>query len=381
MKYEKIPQYISFGLIASTIWLFTFCTKEPQHDPDYGLQWAIRMAESVIVRNTNPNSMWNDGTGLVLRGFEELYLVTGERRYLKYIQDVIDATLNVSPPDSSIPKDLVKTPGHGRVLLFLYKETANQEYKKDADILFKQWQQRIALESGLGWQKTRPYSIELNSLGSCATFCVEYAELFDRPDAYDDIVSGLALSNRNLSDDSAGDNKYAQFEFDMETLLNMEAQMLAFYTMALVDMLEHLPASHPSYESVVTTYQEMAKSIRNTQDKKSGLWWHRLEENDRGENYLKVSSSCLFTYALAKGVRKNYLETLYQRVAERAYDAILQHFVLEHPDGTLDFGKSDAADERRGKDSALSTPNNVQSDFDEMGAFINASIEIHKLNQ
>jgi len=43
----------------------------------------------------------------------------------------------------------------------------------------------------------------------------------------------------------------------------------------------------------------------------------------------------MFTYFFAKATRKGYLAPSYRRVAEKAYQGLLQQFVLVHPDGRI----------------------------------------------
>ncbi|NQT25605.1 glycoside hydrolase family 88 protein, partial [candidate division KSB1 bacterium] len=47
----------------------------------------------------------------------------------------------------------------------------------------------------------------------------------------------------------------------------------------------------------------------------------------------------MFVYALAKGVRKGYIEPSYRDGAESAYRGILNQFIVENPDGTVDLNQ------------------------------------------
>ena len=47
------------------------------------------------------------------------------------------------------------------------------------------------------------------------------------------------------------------------------------------------------------------------QDAQSGLWYQVLDKGGAKGNYLESSASCMFVYALAKGVRRGYLPERY----------------------------------------------------------------------
>jgi len=67
------------------------------------------------------------------------------------------------------------------------------------------------------------------------------------------------------------------------------------------------------------------------QDGASGLWYEVLDKAGEKGNYLESSASCMFVYALAKGVRQGYLPQRYLVNAERGYKGILSRFIETGP--------------------------------------------------
>ncbi len=63
------------------------------------------------------------------------------------------------------------------------------------------------------------------------------------------------------------------------------------------------------------------------QDRGTGLWYQVLDKPTAPGNYLESSASCMFVYALAKGVRRGYLPASYLAPAKRGYQGILSHFI------------------------------------------------------
>jgi unsaturated rhamnogalacturonyl hydrolase len=88
--------------------------------------WSVRMAESVMTRRPNGYGDWDYVTGTVLKGFEELWRKTSDKRYFQYIQKTVDSVVNSdgSINDYKLSDYNIDEINEGRMLLFLYKETA-----------------------------------------------------------------------------------------------------------------------------------------------------------------------------------------------------------------------------------------------------------------
>ncbi|HLJ78726.1 MAG TPA: DUF4350 domain-containing protein, partial [Acidobacteriaceae bacterium] len=78
-----------------------------------------------------------------------------------------------------------------------------------------------------------------------------------------------------------------------------------------------------------------AAAVVRVQDPKSGLWYQVLDKPGAKGNYLESSASCMFTYALARGVRFGYLPRSYMANAERGWRGIQTRFVKTDADGSV----------------------------------------------
>jgi unsaturated rhamnogalacturonyl hydrolase len=76
-------------------------------------------------------------------------------------------------------------------------------------------------------------------------------------------------------------------------------------------------------------------AVLRYQDPGTGLWWQVLDQAKTPGNYLEASASCMFTYALAKGIRMGYLPQANEPNAKRAWASIQKQFLTTNPDGTL----------------------------------------------
>jgi rhamnogalacturonyl hydrolase YesR len=76
--------------------------------------------------------------------------------------------------------------------------------------------------------------------------------------------------------------------------------------MAMAELLEVLPADHPSREKIIALYRAHAAGIIATQGH-AGLWHQLL---DRRESYPETSASAMFVFAIAHGINRGWLDPL-----------------------------------------------------------------------
>jgi unsaturated rhamnogalacturonyl hydrolase len=74
-------------------------------------------------------------------------------------------------------------------------------------------------------------------------------------------------------------------------------------------------------------------AVTRYQDPATGLWWQVMDKGGAKGNYLEASASCMFVYALAKGIRMDVLPLGFEANVKRGWAGIQSHFVK--PDGTF----------------------------------------------
>ncbi|KAK7055114.1 Six-hairpin glycosidase-like protein [Favolaschia claudopus] len=117
---------------------------------------------------------------------------------------------------------------------------------------------------------------------------------------------------------------------------------LGWYTMALIDTLELLPREvYPKeWALLLTRFSRLASAVSKAVDAYSGAWWQLLDQPGRSGNYIESSGSAMFVYSLFKGVRLGYLDNRrsgFTDVAARAYEYIVDTFVVNNGNGTLGY--------------------------------------------
>ena len=108
----------------------------------------------------------------------------------------------------------------------------------------------------------------------------------------------------------------------------------AWYMLALVDVLEHMPTSNTNYSTLKGYLEKLAASIASYQNA-DGTWYQVLDQKDNAldGNYEESSCSALFTAAYLKALRLNLLESSkYETMAKKAYVALVNKFMAYDKD-------------------------------------------------
>ena len=174
-------------------------------------------------------------------------------------------------------------------------------------------------------------------------FRAAYAATFQEPREFDDIAKQLLLMDAHMRDVHTGLMRHGWDESkkmpwaDPKTGLSPEvwARAMGWYAMALVDVLDWFPKDHPQRADLVAALNRTAAAIVTYQDKKTGLWWQVMDKGERAGNYPEASASCMFVYALAKGVRMGYLTQGDEASARQGWEGIQKTFVTTGADGLM----------------------------------------------
>lgn len=355
--------------------------------------WSLRMAESVMRRHPVVAAKWDYTTGFVLLGIERLADRTGDARLHAYVRDNIDRFVQ---PDGTIrgyraderSLDRILT---GRLLFPLYARTHDARYRRAADLLRQQLsdQPRTA-EGGFWHKKIYPQQMWLDGLYMAEPFYAEYARTFGDTAAFRDVALQFFLAYRHTRDARTGllyhgwDATHTQAWADSATghSRNIWGRAMGWYLMALVDVLDYLPASDPDRPELVRVLRETADAVARVQDPVTGLWYQVLDQPGRTGNYLEASASAMFAYAFAKGAREGYLPASYRAIAYRAFDGLVGQLVTVDADGLVSLhGICQVAGlggtpYRDGSYAYYIHEPVVSDDYKGLGAFILAAVEL-----
>jgi unsaturated rhamnogalacturonyl hydrolase len=351
------------------------------------------MAESVMRRDTLVHPRWDYVAGVVLLGIHRVGERTGDQRFAHYVKRNIDRFVQ---PDGTIATYDVEEftldqINEGKLLFPLYRHTGDVRYRMAADRLREQLRRHPRTKEGGFWhKKTYPHQMWLDGLYMAAPFFAQYARDFDEPAAFDDVTRQLLLMARHARDPRTGllyhgwDESRAESWADPETGLSPAfwGRAMGWYAMALVDVLDFLPAAHRDRPELVRVLQDVARAVRGVQDPVSGLWYDVLDQPNRAGNYHEASASSMFVYALAKGARRGWLADDFRDVASRGFDGIVRDLITVDREGLVSLHQVVSVSGLGGKQKRsgtfayyISEPV-VSNDPKGVGAFILAAAEL-----
>ena len=363
-------------------------------------RWSERVADSTIERwpdgrFTQPAErwVWNYGLGTLLEGMDEVWLNTADPRYYNYIKSSVDQFVM---PDGSIPtlkvdENQLDSILLGRQLLLLYGVTQDKRYATAATLLYQQLMHQPRTPSGGFWHKQRyPNQMWLDGLYMAEPFYAEYASTFHHPEAFSDITHQFALLHEHARDAKTGLLYHGWDESKAERWANKHtgtssqfwARGMGWVMMALADTIAYYPDGDAGRAQLIVLFQRDAAAVARYQDGATGIWYQVLDKARADRNYPEASASCMFVYALARGVRLGYLPRSYLANAERGYKGILSHFIETGAGdsvsltGTVKVGGLGGDPYRDGSYTYYIGEKKVTNDPKGVGAFLLASVEM-----
>lgn len=386
--------------IATSL-LFSFlllCGMSPAQAQDAPL--SEQMASTVMTRwkdsweiQPGRSEKWSYDQGVVLKGIEGVWLNTADGKYFRFIQESIDRFVR---DDGTIRTYELNEYNidhvlNGRILLLLYNVTGQEKYRKAATLLREQLKTHPRTSEGGFWHKQiYPSQMWLDGLYMGEPFYAEYAATFHEDAAFDDIARQFVLMELHSRDARTGLLYHAWDESRKQRWANPATgrspnfwgRAMGWYAMALVDTLDYFPQDHPQRGALIGILKRLAVAVQKYQEPKSGLWYQVLDKGGEKGNYLEASVSCMFTYALAKGVRKGYLPGPYLRVAQKGYRGVVSRFIKTDPggqvnlEGTVSVGGLGGNPYRDGSYEYYLSEKVVTNDPKGVGAFLMASKEM-----
>jgi unsaturated rhamnogalacturonyl hydrolase len=340
---------------------------------------------------------WSYDMGVVLKGFEGIWMNTGDISYFNSIQKKIDFFVkdDGSIKNYELEEYNIDHVNNGKLVLLLYRVLGREKYKKAADLLRSQLKTHPRTKEGGFWHK-KIYTNQmwLDGLYMGGPFYAEYAMLFEGS-AFDDIANQFTWMENHARDAKTGLLYHAWDESKEQKWANKEtgasplfwARAMGWYADALVDALDYFPADHPKRQSLIDILNRLINAIEKQQDKATGLWYDVMNYNGQGKekNYFEASASCQFTYAIAKGVRKGYLPAAKLAIAKRSYAGIVKRFIkVENGQtnlhGTVKVSGLGGNPYRDGSFEYYMSEPVIVNDPKGVGAFLLASTEMEKLS-
>lgn len=311
----------------------------------------IRPGQTAADAQKNRPANWNYEMGVVLMGFERLWQLTGDNKYMEYTKRIIDHFITADGKIRTYVMeeyniDNIPT---GRQLLKLYELYKDEKYNKAAAMLRQQisWQPRN--KAGGFWHKLKyPTQMWLDGLYMAEPFYITCAIKNHTPGDFDDIINQFVWMEKYSRDTKTGLLYHGWDESRIQKWANpltgrspeFWSRAMGWYLMALVDVLDYLPKDHTRRKELIAITSRLATALVKYQDKDAGVWWQITDKANKEGNYLESSASSMFVFGIAKAVRMGYLDKKFYTAAKKGFDGLLKQFVEKDSAGIYHFTKA-----------------------------------------
>lgn len=366
--------------------------------------YSVWMAESEMQRHPELWSVdflkapkWDYTQGLMAKA---MLMTAGEKqdpRFYGYAKAFADKFVDTAGQILTYKKEqynLDRLNG-GKFLLDLWKESGEEKYYQAALRLREQLDEQPRTSEGGFWhKKVYPHQMWLDGLYMGAPFYAQCAVVLNRPEDFDDIIDQFTIVYRHTYDSRTGlnfhgwDESREQKWADPETGCSSHVwgRAMGWYFMALVDVLDYIPADHARRGEILNLLQGVAKGVKEAQEPQTGVWYQVMDRPGQEGNYLEATASAMFVYAYYKAVRLGYLPAEpYRAVAEKGYDGIIREFIRTDKEGNLSLTRCCAVAGLGGKPYRSGTYDYYihetirDNDPKGVGPFILASLEREKM--
>ncbi len=316
-------------------------------------KYSVRMADSEMKRNPESWMLdfskapkWNYCHGLILQSVLQVYEKTGDKKYYDYAYSYADLMINSEGQIKTYkPEEYnIDRLNSGKILFLIFEQTKEERFRKALQLLRDQMKTHPRTKEGSFWhKKIYPHQVWLDGLYMAGPFLAEYGKIFNEPQLFDEVALQLIDAHKYLHDKETGlyyhgwDESRQQRWADPETGLspNFWSRSIGWYMMALTDVLDYLPNTHPKRLKIIGILQDLSETVEKFRDPKTGMWYQVTDKIGKEGNYVESSGSAMFIYSWIKGAQKGYLDTKFEKKGKKAYEQFVKRFIKEETDGTI----------------------------------------------
>ena len=303
---------------------------------------------SALNRYSLRRSRWHYTDGLLFKGIHRLYELSGDSRYWQRLRQYVDhfVTEDGSIKTYQLEEFNIDQINAGKVLFPIYEATQDDRYRKALFLLRDQLRHHPRTSEGGFWHKQiYPHQMWLDGIYMGSAFLAQFAAVFNEPEAFDDVALQVIQMEKHTRDLETGLLYHAWDESCEQEWANPKtgcsphfwSRAVGWYVMALVDILDFFPESHPAYHEMVAILKRTLEAVIRVQDEATGLWWQVLDRGSEEGNYLETSGTCMFIYAIAKGVRCGHLNPAWIAVATKGFDGLIANMVTIDDEGLVNL--------------------------------------------
>lgn len=276
---------------------------------------------------------WCYEDGCFFKGLADLHEATGEAWYLAQLVEHVNRWIH---PDGAIdgfrPEEYcLDDVNAGKVLFALRDWTGDRRYEQALHLQRDQLRTHPRTNEGNFWhKKTYPWQVWLDGIYMALPLLVRYGLEYGEEEAVTDAFRQVGNVRRLMRDPATGlyyhgyDESRRMGWADRPTGLSriFWSRAIAWYAMALVDILELMPAGHMNRAFYARLLAELCQSMLPWQQK-DGLWMQVTDQADRPGNYPESSASAMLAYSFLKGHRLGVLDARFAAGGRAAFEGIV----------------------------------------------------------
>ena len=344
--------------------------------------------------------------GVFLSGMQNIYLLTGEKRFFDYIKKYVDSVIGASGELAGFvhEKTTESTPELAKkaltmldhkqptILLYnLYDETGDPKYMNVIKTVAESMYFWPVNEYGGYWHMmTQPYQMWLDGAYMAGPLSVMYSARFGDTLLRERAVNQIFIMHEHMKDKKTGlyyhgwDCSKKEKWADPVTGLSGQfwGRAVGWYAVAILDIIEYLPKTHPSIDKLKNIEIDLLETLTNFQDKKTGMWFEVLDKTDSPDNWVETSCTCLFIYSFAKAARTEIIDfRKYENIINMALEGLKKVITYDN-NGFLEINNiciGTCIDE--GTYSHYINRAKIKNDLHGAGAFILMCAELERYNE
>ncbi|KAM0425847.1 hypothetical protein ACHAPT_008785 [Fusarium lateritium] len=332
------------GLLLSTAVTAVAAAVAPE--PAYA-QW---MADSMIRFGVEPGIGYGEAT--LYTSFESVLDATKNKTLKKIYRSHIDAVVT----DDGVIKGFnyshfsLDNYRLGNNILYWYEQTREKKYKVAADSIKEMIDKHPRTPTGGLWHRhvVYPNQMWLDGIYMADSFYAKWVSLFQPKNqtAWDDIalqfdkIDSVTRKKNNLLVHGFDESKKAVWADPVTGAAPLIwARAIGWYYMSLLEVIPLFPDNHHGKERLLGYFVDLSDGLKKSIDEK-GAWWNIMDKQyeDVKGNYLESSASAMFAFGWLKGLNLGFLKgKSYDKVAKKAYGALIKLFVTKNDNGTINW--------------------------------------------
>ena len=313
--------------------------------------YSIAIAETIMRRYPDPDSYpyrsWCYPQGFLLWGFIRLFEITGEQKFYDYAMSYCERHVREDGTLPAFSGNSLDDIMAGSVLVWAYKETRFERYRKACDIIRAAFNDYPRNRDGSFWHgHNLPGELWVDGLFMGLMFLTRYGSYVgDAEYCFKETVAQLTAAFNNCEKDGSGLLYHAWCEDSRAPWAHkitgksseIWCEGLGWYAMILVEAIALLPKNQVGRDQLVMHLQKLIKGLHAMQDVASGLWYQVVDKPGFPRNWHDTSGSAMFLYTIKKaGILGLYDSAICDEISKKAFSGIKTKCIID-PEGNVDI--------------------------------------------